>query len=208
MHPTEQEVRRVGRPRSLESQQAILDTTLSLLATQGYDAMSIEEVATRAGVGKATIYRWWDSKEKLALDALQHLYDRYPVIDTGDLRNDLLTMTRDFIKLMEEKPFEGLSFKLLGEIKTRPELFQMFYARIVEPRLQRLTQMIERAQERGEVRKDLNPLVMAGLCGSPHIIYRILLCSNYASRDDHWAEQLVDVILHGIAVHREDSMGR
>ena len=92
MHPNEQEVRRVGRPRSLESQQAILDTTLSLLASQGYEAMSIEEVAARASVGKATIYRWWDSKENLALDALQHLYTRHPVIDRGNLRNDLITM--------------------------------------------------------------------------------------------------------------------
>jgi AcrR family transcriptional regulator len=101
MHPNEQEVRRVGRPRSLEAKQAILDNTLLLLATQGYEAMSIEEVATRAGVGKATIYRWWDSKENLALDALQHVYARYPVIDTGDLRHDLIAMIEDFIQLIE-----------------------------------------------------------------------------------------------------------
>src|SRR6266542_6790142 len=59
----EQEGRKAGRPRSMGAHQAILDATLALLATQGFETMSIEEVATRAGVGKTTIYRWWDSKE-------------------------------------------------------------------------------------------------------------------------------------------------
>jgi AcrR family transcriptional regulator len=211
MHPNEQEVRRVGRPRSLEAKQAILDNTLVLLATQGYEAMSIEEVATRAGVGKATIYRWWDSKESLALDALQHVYaTRYPVIDTGDVRRDLIAMIEDFIQLIEEKkPILGdLTFKLLGEIKTRPELFQMFYTRIVEPRLQRLVQMIEGAQLRGELRRDLDPSVLAGLCYSPYIIYRMMSCGQIVSLGDHWAEQVVDALLHGIAARdsEEDSI--
>jgi AcrR family transcriptional regulator len=208
MHLKEQEGRRVGRPRSLEAQQAILDTTLLLLATQGYETMSIEEVATRAGVGKATIYRWWDSKESLALDALQHVYARHPVIDTGDLRHDLIAMIEDFIQLIEEKkPILGdLTFKLLGEIKTRPELFQMFYARIVEPRLQQLMQMIERAQQRGELRRDLDASVLAGLCYSPYIIYRMISCGQIVSAGDHWAEQVVDALLYGIAARREDSI--
>jgi AcrR family transcriptional regulator len=205
MHPNEQEVRRAGRPRSLESQQAILDATLALLATQGYKAMSIEEVAARAGVGKATIYRWWDSKENLALDALQHLYARHPVIDTGNLRHDFIAMIEDFIQLLEEKrPILGdLSFKLFGEIKTHPELFQMFYTRIMEPRFQQLVQMIERAQQRGELRKDLDPYMLAGFCCSPYIIYRLMSKGKIVSAGDHWVEQVVDAILHGIAAHHE-----
>src|SRR5882672_6890138 len=58
-----------GRPRSAEADRAILSGTLELLAERGLDAMSIEEVATRAGVGKTTIYRRWTSKGLLALDA-------------------------------------------------------------------------------------------------------------------------------------------
>jgi AcrR family transcriptional regulator len=204
MFTDEQEGHRVGRPRSAEAHQAILDATLSLLATQGFAGMSIEEVANRAGVGKATIYRWWDSKENLALEALQHLYAKQPIIDTGDLRHDLIAMIEDFIQFIEErKPqLEGLTFKLIGEFKTHPKLFQMFYARIVEPRLQRVLQMIEQAQERGELRKDLDPLVLFGLCGSPYL-YRMLLCGKIVPQGDHWAEQVVDAILHGVAVHHE-----
>jgi AcrR family transcriptional regulator len=204
MFTDEQEGHRIGRPRSVEAHQAILDATLLLLATQGFGAMSIEEVATCAGVGKATIYRWWDSKESLALEALQHLYARQPIIDTGDLRHDLIAMIEEIIQLVEEKKslLEGLTLKLLGDLKTHPELFQMFYSRIMEPRLQQVLQMIGHAQERGELRKDLDPLVLFGLCGSPYI-YRMLLSGKIVPRGDHWAEQVVDAILYGIAVHRE-----
>jgi AcrR family transcriptional regulator len=61
--------RRRGRPRSARAHRAILDAALSLLVEEGYDTMSIEAVAERAGVGKATIYRRWDSKEELVADA-------------------------------------------------------------------------------------------------------------------------------------------
>ncbi len=204
MFTGEQEGHRIGRPRSVEAHQAILDATLSLLATQGFDAMSIEEVASRAGVGKATIYRWWDSKEGLALEALQHLYARQPIIDTGNLRHDLIAMIEDLIQHIEEKKLllEGLTLKLVGDLKTHPELFQMFYARIMEPRVQQVLQMIEHAQERGELRKDLDPLVLFGLCGSPYL-FRMLLTGKIVPHGEHWAEQVVDAILHGVAVHHE-----
>ncbi len=200
----EQEGRKAGRPRSMEAHQAILDATLSLLSTQGFESMSIEEVAARAGVGKTTIYRWWDSKEALALEALQHLYAQCPIIDTGNLRHDLIAMIEDFVQFMEEnKPLlEGLIFKLLGELKTHPELFQMFYARIMEPRLQQSLQLIEHAQERGELRTDLDPLVLFGFCGGP-FFHRMLLSSKSGPRGPHWPEQVVDAILNGIAVHPE-----
>jgi AcrR family transcriptional regulator len=202
----EQEGRKAGRPRSVEAHQAILDATLSLLATQGFEAMSIEEVATRAGVGKTTIYRWWASKEDLALEALQSLYaKRRPILNTGNLRHDLITMIEDFTQLMEGE--EGmllgdLTFKLLGELKTHPKLLKMFYSRIVEPRLQQFTQRVEHAQERGELRQDLDPLVLFMLFGGP-CFYRMLLSGAIVPCTPHWAEQIVDAALNGAAAHHD-----
>jgi len=200
----EQAGRRTGRPRSTEAHQAILDTTLSLLSTQGFEAMSIEEVAARAGVGKTTIYRWWDSKEALAIEALQCLYARHPIIDTGNLRHDLTAMMKDFIQLLEDdkSQIECLTFKLLGELKTHPELFQIFYSRIVEPRLQYFLQMIERAQARGELRQDLDPLVLIGLFAGP-CFYHMLLSGKLALHNPNWPEQAIDAALNGAAVRRE-----
>jgi AcrR family transcriptional regulator len=201
----QQEGRRAGRPRSVEAHQAILDATLSLLSTCGFEAMSIEEVAAHAGVGKTTIYRWWPSKEALALEALQSLYaKRRPLVDTGNFRHDLITMIEDFLQFMEQEGvlLENLTFKLLGELKTHPELLKMFYSRIVEPRLQQFTQLIERAQERGELRQDLDPLVLFGLFCSP-CFYRMLVSGKIASFGPHWAEQIVDAALNGVAVRHE-----
>lgn len=198
------EERKAGRPRSVEAQQAILDTTLSLLAAQGFDGMSIEEVALRAGVGKTTIYRWWDSKEALALDALQRLYSRRCIHDTGDLRRDLITLFEDFVRhLEEEEPhLQGLIFKLLGDFKTHPELFQMFFSRIVEPRLQQFSQRIEQAQARGELRGDLDPLILFGLFGGP-FFYHMLFSGKIAPRGPNWPEQVVDAVLYGVSIHDE-----
>jgi AcrR family transcriptional regulator len=199
-----QEARKAGRPRSTEAHQAILDATLSLLSTQGFDSTSIEEIAARAGVGKTTIYRWWDSKEALALEALQSLYVRQPIIDTGNLRHDLIVMLEGLIQLVgEDDPlFAGLVFKLLGDFKRHPALFQMFYSQILEPRLRQFFQMIERAQLRGELRQDLDPLILIGLLAGP-FFYRMLLSSQIAPGSANWPERVVDAALNGVAAHRE-----
>jgi AcrR family transcriptional regulator len=201
----QQEERKAGRPRSVEAQQAILDATFELLAEQGFDGMSIEEVATRAGVGKTTIYRWWSSKEALALEALQRLYVKEPIADTGNLRQDIIAILESFTRHMEkdEPVLDSLRFKLLGDFKTHPELFQMFFSLILEPRLQQFSQMIERAQARGELRKDFDPLLIFGILGGPFFC-RMLLASKVAPRSQNWPEQVVDAVLYGIATPRKN----
>ena len=80
-----------GRPRTSEADRAILTAAVELLAERGLAAMSIEEVAARAGVGKATIYRRWPSKGLLALDAFVAVFrEQQPLPDTGTLRGDLI----------------------------------------------------------------------------------------------------------------------
>ena len=83
-----------GRPRSDEAHQAILDATLSLLVEVGFSALTIEGVATRAGVGKATIYRRWASKLPLVVEAFGQL-PGFEEVDTGNLAEDLKKITCD-----------------------------------------------------------------------------------------------------------------
>ncbi|MGH2503871.1 MAG: helix-turn-helix domain-containing protein, partial [Ktedonobacterales bacterium] len=85
---TETELRRPGRPRSAQADQAILDAALELIAQEGIQGMSIEGVAARAGVGKTTIYRRWPNKDALALDALRTVKPPIVSFDTGNLRSD------------------------------------------------------------------------------------------------------------------------
>jgi AcrR family transcriptional regulator len=78
-----------GRPRSVESHQAMLQATLELLAEVGFDGMSIDAIAARAGVGKTTIYRRYVSKEELVADAIESVREEVVIPDTGNLQDDI-----------------------------------------------------------------------------------------------------------------------
>jgi len=88
--PTEPAPR--GRPRSARAHEATLEAAAGLLLERGLDAVSMDAVAARAGVSKATIYRWWPTKESLALDALYTQWSAAAPVprDTGSLRDDLI----------------------------------------------------------------------------------------------------------------------
>ncbi|WP_245911837.1 TetR/AcrR family transcriptional regulator [Brunnivagina elsteri] len=79
----------LGRPRSTQSHQAMLQATLELLAEIGFDAMSIDGIANRAGVGKTTIYRRYKSKEELVADAIESIREELLIPNTGNFWSDI-----------------------------------------------------------------------------------------------------------------------
>src|SRR5580692_7338332 len=105
-----------GRPRSPEADRAILTATLDLLASRGLAAMSIEEIAARAGVGKATIYRRWSSKGLLALDAFVTAFaEQQPLPDTGTLRGDLIAALTAWVRAVTQTSMGSLLTGLIAE---------------------------------------------------------------------------------------------
>lgn len=198
---TSQLTRKVGRPRSTEAHQAILNATLELFADEGFDAMSIEAIAARAGVGKTTIYRRWDSKEDLMLDATRSLQAEFPIVDTGNLRDDMIRLLKLVWDRSSRNPLlEKLYVRIIGESRANPDLFRFFYEHQLGPRMQHFRQMIERAQACGEIRKDLDPFVVLDLFMGP-LVSRFLLTEPLASapHPDDFPEQMVDAILQGLA---------
>lgn len=193
----EQVKRRVGRPRSARSHQAILRATIELLTEEGFEAMSIEAIAARAGVGKTTIYRRWASKTDLVIDALDTLRAEVPLVDTGDLRSDLIAVLQSG---WQQSPsyLETLTLKMVGELKTNPEIFQAFVARMVVPRSQQFAGMIERAKARGEIRADVAPEFVVDLIAGP-ILFHTLFTSLVAPTPEDFPTRVVDAILDGIA---------
>jgi AcrR family transcriptional regulator len=164
MTTSESTVRKTGRPRSIQSHQAILKATLELQAGEGIEGMSIEDVAARAGVGEATIYRRWASKDDLIIDAILALCADVPVIDTGNIRNDLITLMQKAFQARSRNPlFTKVVFKLVSEVESNPAIFQAFYSRIIAPRMQQLGELLERAQARGQLRPDLNAVFVFNL---------------------------------------------
>src|ERR1700757_2995845 len=120
------EKRAPGRPRSEESRQAILRSTLKLLTETGFPQLSIEAIAADADVGKATVYRWWPTKAALVADAFSASAEqelRFP--DTGSLHKDINLQMRQVICVFRSQRGKVVA-ALLGGGQSDPELIAAF----------------------------------------------------------------------------------
>ena len=199
----EQGIRKPGRPRSAQAHKAIIDATLELLAEEGFQGLSIEAVAARAGVGKTTIYRRWASKDELVIDAIRQVQIDIPVVDTGNFRNDLAVILKTAYQgfMVYPYPFMGkLLLKFIGEYQTNPEIFQGAITQLIVPRFQRFIHLVEQAQAREEIRGDLDPaLVMDLVAGSLYFHWIVMsLMPTSSTSPVEWIEQVIDAIMQGI----------
>jgi AcrR family transcriptional regulator len=154
-----------GRPRSEEAHRAILDATLELLAEVGFSALTVEGVASRAGVGKATIYRRWPSKLPLVVEAFGEL-PALEEADTGSLVEDLTKMLRSYLQLFHATPLAAVLPSLMGERAHNPELGELLDP-VFRARRQPLIRALGRAVERGEVSPELDLELAADLVVGP-----------------------------------------
>ena len=185
-----------GRPRSPEADRAILAAALDLLASRGLAAMSIEEVAARAGVGKATIYRRWPSKGLLALDAFVASFQaEQPLPDTGTLRGDLTAALTAWVQLVTQTPMGPMLTGLIAEAQHDPSLRAAWRERVLEPLRGQHRIMLDRAIARGELPATVDQEVILDLFfGAAQ--HRLLL--GHLPLTDDFTRSLVDVILDGI----------
>lgn len=150
-----------GRPRSRRAELAILKAARELLAERGLGELTIEEVADRAGVGKASIYRRWPNKAALAFDAFVDDYlAGIPVQDTGTLRGDLLASARDWIHLVTRTPAGRTLAGLLAETLTDPALRDAWQGVVLHRMRDDRRAIVSRAVGRGEIPAGADPDVI------------------------------------------------
>ncbi|MDH3211576.1 MAG: TetR/AcrR family transcriptional regulator, partial [Myxococcales bacterium] len=183
-----------GRPRSEEAHKAILDATLELLVEVGFSALTVEGVATRAGVGKATIYRRWPSKLPLVVEAFRQL-PQLEEVDTGNLVDDLKQMLQSYLQLFYTTPLAAVLPSLAGERAHDPQLSERFDP-VIQGRRQPLVRALERAVERGELSPDLDLDLAADLVVGP-IAVRLFFTG--AKLSPRMVGPMVDLALRGIA---------
>ena len=186
-----------GRPRSERAHKAILGAAAELLLARGLSAVSMDAVAERAGVSKATIYRWWPTKETLALDAL---YTEWATVqpyprDTGSLRGDLLALLRPWVRLVQSRPYARVIAALLTTVHTDPEFAAEYHRRLVEPRRDQARTVLRRAIERGDIPASTNIEVAVDLIYGP-LWHRLL--HGHAPLNDRFTQDVVDMALGGI----------
>ena len=185
-----------GRPRSQEADRAILAATVDLLAERGLAGMSIEEVAARAGVGKATIYRRWPSKGLLALDAFVASFQaEQPLPDTGTLRGDLTATLTAWVRAVTGTSMGRMLTGLIAEAQHDPELRAAWRDRVLEPLRAQHRIMLDRAEARGEIPPSVDREVVLDLFfGAAQ--HRLLF--GHLPLTEDFIRDVVDVILGGI----------
>jgi AcrR family transcriptional regulator len=192
------EAPRRGRPRSEKARQAILAAAAELLLARGLSAVSMDAVAQQAGVSKATIYRWWPTKETLALDALYTEWAgaRPSPRDTGSLRGDLLSLLRPWARLASSRPYGRVIAALITEAQTDPVFAAEYRERFVEPRRDQARAIFRRAIERGEIPADTKIEVALDILYGP--FYHRLL-HGHAPLNERFVRDVIDTALGGIA---------
>ncbi len=188
---------RRGRPRSEKARVAILEAAADLLLDRGLSGVSMDAVAERAGVSKATIYRWWPTKETLALDALfsEWAAATPTARDTGSLRGDLLALLRPWARLAGSRPYGRVIAGLISQAQADPGFAAQYRARFVEPRRGQAREVFRRAIERGEIPADTKIEVALDMLYGP--LYHRLL-HGHAPLSDRFVRDVVDTAMDGI----------
>ncbi len=203
LHPSEQ-THKLGRKRDHSRDPEILDAALEILAETGYDGMTIDMVAARAKAGKATLYRRWQSKGELVIDAVACMkkgdvdYSQLP--DTGTLRGDLVAMIKPHSIEDGEKKLQIMA-GLTSMLSRAPELADAANAAIVEPRASVNRLFMRRAIERGEISPDCD-IETLSLISPSMAAYRVLILRKPVDRE--FLISLIDgVLLPAVGLGRQ-----
>ncbi len=183
-----------GRPRSEPVRRAILRSTLKLLEQNGFLDLTIEAVAARANVGKATVYRWWPNKAALIADAFASSTTRrlrFP--DTGSVRTDMSQQMCQVVKIFGSRRGRILA-AILAAGQSDRSLIAAFRDRFMKPRRQDAYETLRRGIRRGEVRKDIDMDVLLDSLYGP-IYMRFLI--RHGKMTAGFVDDLCRLVLNG-----------
>jgi len=185
-----------GRPRSEESRQSILRSTLKLLKQDGgFPELSIEAIAADANVGKATVYRWWPTKAALVADAFfASAEEELQFPNTGSVQRDMSLQMRRVIRIFRSKRGKVVAALLAGG-QSDPELLEAFRERFLWPKRRQAYQTLQRGIDRGELpaASDLD-LILDSLYGP--IYMRFLI--RHDKLEEGFADEICGLVLQGL----------
>ena len=161
------------RWRSRRAESAILEATIALLAEQGFGGLTIDGIAARAGVGKATIYRHWSSKAEVAIEAFRAFIPPLDDPDTGSFADDIRSVVHQIVDGLSNSPLAGILPSLVEAAERDPEVERLF-KEFGGTRRAVFRGIFTRAAERGELRDGLDPDVAIDLLVGPIFTRRLV----------------------------------
>ncbi len=183
-----------GRPRDARSHAAILKATLNLLNELGYQRLTMEGVAKRAGVGKATLYRWWSSKLDLLLEAAAPHLEIGLVPDTGSTRRDLTAGVEQAIATYSDPIAAHVIFVVIADLEEDPRFKETFRGTWVYPWRASMASAMERGIARGDLPANLDVQFAIDLLVGT-IFQRVLII--HEPMTEGLAQRLVDLVTNG-----------
>jgi AcrR family transcriptional regulator len=193
-----QPTRPPGRPRSEATRLAIIATAANLLENDAYSRISIERIASEAKVGKQSIYRWWDSKADVLLEAYtERALKRLPVHEvSGDAFADLQTLLESFFANTRIPAVRKTIRSLVAEAQHDPEFRVKFYGVFVSTRRAMIRKAIATGIASGQFRADLDVEMVIDLIYGG-FWYR-LLSGTVDDLDDAFAQGIVATLRPGM----------
>ncbi|MDB4892532.1 MAG: hypothetical protein JWL61_4387 [Gemmatimonadetes bacterium] len=185
-----------GRPRSPEAHEAILRAAIEVIRDVGYDAAAMDGIAARAGVGKATVYRRWSSKEALVADAIERIMVSRVVPDTGTTRGDLRAVMRDTMRMYHDPQTTALLSGLVAAMARSEQIADAVRSGFVAARRETTRQVIERGIERGDLRANTDIQLALDLLSGP-LLLRALITG--APIDERLVRGVADAVLAAFA---------
>jgi AcrR family transcriptional regulator len=177
--------RTTGRPRSEKTRKAILEASFHLLKREGFDGVSTQQIALQAGVSTATLYRWWDNKQAILLDA--YLETTRDLLPHGKQGSPLARLRKYTLRIAEFLKNENgrVFLRLLLAIQDDPALRKGFYEDVFLPRRAEGCALVQEAIDTGELPETVVPDFIINLLIGPQVLRALLgqeLSAKYAQR--------------------------
>jgi AcrR family transcriptional regulator len=184
-----------GRPRNAATEQAILAASYDLLLETGFGAITVEKIAERAKVSKATIYKWWPNKAAVVMDSfLSAAMSRLPVPDTGSVLNDIIIQVSNLANFLISREGQVIN-ELIAEGQSDAKLAEEYRTRYFNPRRLDSRRILERGVQRGELKKDLDIELCIDLIYGA-VFYRLLITGEQL--DQAFIESLIRYAFEGL----------
>lgn len=185
----------VGRPRSEETRKAILSAAYALLLEKGFQNVTVDGIAERSGVSKATIYKWWPNKAAVVLDGFfEESEEILQLPDTGTVRKDLFLQVKNLAEFLTSAKGRVIT-EMIAEGQFDQNVAEEYRRRFFSPRRLISQEIYERGIQRGELRKDLDIGLSIDLIFAP-VFYRLLITGD--ALDAGYIEKLIDYAFYGI----------
>ncbi|MCK0469819.1 TetR/AcrR family transcriptional regulator [Halalkalibacter sp. APA_J-10(15)] len=185
-----------GRPRSSDVDKRIIDATLTLLSEIGVEKISIESIAAKAKVGKSSIYRRWNNKDDLIIEALGYLKPEMNMPAHGELDQVLYELSQNFSKQMNNPLGKQMLSLLISTLSSNSQIAETYWENHSLPKTKEISKILLEYSGQDQLRDDTDlDLVSELLIG--FIIYQLLL--KPTTRDmESSLKAGIDMVLNGI----------